>query len=66
MSIKILSQQDRIFPDTIQRRVSLVLHEQSVLSVPLEAVYIILLSGLLSLQEPEHYVWGILDQGYEL
>lgn len=67
MSIKILSQQVKIFPDTVQRRVSSVLLWQSALplSVPLEAAYIVLLSGLLSLQEPVCYVWGILDQGYE-
>lgn len=67
MNIKILSQQDEIFPDTVQRRVSSALLGQPALSpsVPLEAVYIVLLSGLLGLQELVCYVWGILDQGYQ-
>jgi len=67
MSIKTLSQQDKICPNTVQRRVSLVLCRQPALflSVPLEAVCVVLLSGLLGLQEPVCCVWGVLDQGYE-
>lgn len=61
MSINILSQQDEIFPDTVQRTVSLVLLRQSALflSVPLEAAYI----ALLGSREPVCCAWGM--QGYE-
>lgn len=67
MSIKIMSWRDSFSPDTVQRRGSLVVLGQPalLLSVPLEAAYIVLLSGLLSLQEPLCYVGSTLDQACE-